>query len=555
MKATATPFRTLSKFLTLLAMSGALLSLSACTPASRDTVVTLPSGEKLRLKSDETLRINLTSEPPTVDWHKATDTTSGLVDTNIMEGLVEYDLKDPELGLKPALATHWEASDLARKWKFTIRGGVKWSDGVPFTAQHVIDGWKRLLSKETASEYSYFLFPIKNAHAFNEGKVPWSEVGVRLTTPNEVSVELEKPMGYFPSLLTHQSTFPVRLDVTSKYGDAWTSPENIVTLGAYRLKAWMHDKMIVFERNDQYYGEKAKIKNIVAYMIQEQSTAINLFEAGRLDSVHSLPSTELRVLSKRKEFAQFPVLSLYYYGTNVKKPPMDDVRVRRAVAMAIDRKELVKMLGGGETPLTSWIPKGMFGYEPDIGLKFDPAKARELIKAVMKDKGYTDLSQFPRLEIKFNTNEDHQRIGENIQAQLKRNLGIGVELKNEEWKVFLKTLKTDPPQLFRFGWLADYPDPDNFMQVLTSYSENNNTRWKNKNYDDLVLKAAGLIDKEERRKMYAQAEAILVEEDVPAIPLYSSVSHLLVSERVENYPMSSMSQYIYKAVRLRSATP
>lgn len=205
------------------------------------------------------------------------------------------------------------------------------------------------------------------------------------------------------------------------------------------------------------------------------------------------------------------------------------------------------MLAGGQLPLTSWIPAGMFGYEAERGLSFDPVKAKQELKLA----GYTDPAKVPKFEIRFNTSEDHQRIAENIQAQLKKNLGINVELKNEEWKVFLNTLKTDPPTLYRFGWQADYPDPDNFMAILLSFSDNNHTNWKSAKYDELVLKGAGTINRDERKKIYSEAQKIIVEDEVPVIPLCTSVNHLLVSTRVENYPINAMEDFSFKGVKLK----
>jgi oligopeptide transport system substrate-binding protein len=520
---------------------------SGCTRRGKDLDVELADGTKAKLEHKDTLRINVSTEPPTLDWHKATDTTSSWITGNTMEGLVEYDLNDKELGLIPALATKWEPSENARKWKFTLREGVKWSDGQPFLAQHVLDGWKRLMARETASEYAYFLFALKNGKAFNEGKVPFEQVGAKITAPNVIEVELEKPMGYFPYLLTHSSTFPVRLDVVQKHGDRWTEAGNIVTLGPYTLKAWQHDKQILLQANDNYFGEKPFIKNIVAYMIQEQATAINLFDSGKLDSVHSLPSVELRKLRQRKEFRETSTLTLQYYGFNVSKAPFNNPLVRKAISMGIDRQQVVQMLAGGQLPMTSWIPSGMFGYEAERGLSFNPEKAKEL----MKQAGYGEGKPFPKIEFRFNTNEDHQRVAENIQAQLKKNLGIDMEIKNEEWKVFLNTLKTDPPQMFRMGWQADYPDPDNFMNLMTSYSEQNRTRWKNAQYDSLVEKAAGLTDKNERKAIYSQAQKLMVEDEVPAYPLYSGVNHLLISPRVEGYPVNVLNRFLYKRAKLK----
>ncbi|HVK62080.1 MAG TPA: peptide ABC transporter substrate-binding protein [Bdellovibrionales bacterium] len=520
----------------------------ACTKKGQNIEVDLAGGEKLSLALNETLRINITSEPPSLDWHKASDTTSSWITENTMEGLTAFDLNDKELGLIPALALKWEPSEGNKKWKFTLRQGVVWSDGQPFTSQNVVDGWKRLLSRETAAMYAYFLFPIKGAQAFNEGKGTWETVGIKNPTPDTVEVELEKPMAFFPTLLTHHSTYPIRKDVVDKHGDRWTEAANIVTIGAFNMKSWQHDKMIVLERNEKYYeAEKPSIKYIAAYMIQEQATAINLFDSGKLDSVHKLPSVELRKQRERKEFRQAGSLLMYYYGFNTKAKPVDNPLVRKALAQAIDRQEIVNMLAGGQMPLTSWVPPGMFGHEPSRGMAFNIEKAKEALKAA----GYADPAKLPKITIYFNTNEDHGRVAENVQAQLKRNLGINVELKNEEWKVYINTLNNNTPQMWRMGWMADYPDPDNFLNLMTSYSDNNHTHWGSKRFDEIIVTAASEGDKEKRRKLYDEAQKIMLEDDTIAVPLYSGVNLMLIGTRVENYPVNVLEKYTYKRTKLK----
>lgn len=517
-----------------------LMSLTACTKRSGTS--------EYNLDRSETLRVNIMQEPPTLDWNRSTDTTSAHIQDNIMEGLVEYDLTDPELRLRPALATEWSSNEDGSRWVFTLREGVQWTDGVEFVGQHVLDGWERLLNPLTASEYAYFLYTIKNARAYNEGKLKdFKQVGASIDSEGRLVVELEQPKSYFPNLLTHHSTFPIRKDVVEKHGDRWIHPENIVTLGAYLLKVWDHDKAIVLERNDNYYGTPAKIKNILAYMINDMSTALNLFESGRLDMQATLPSRELMHLRKRKEYRETGILGIYYYGFNTSRPPLDNPKVRKAISHAVDRKEITTLLAGGQIPLTSWIPAGMFGYEADRGVQFDADRAKKLLD----EAGYKDRSTFPRLTLSFNTNEDHQRVAENVQAQLRRNLGIDIELANEEWKVYLSTLKTEPAHIFRLGWLADYPDPDNFMNLMTSYSDNNHTRWGNEKYDKLINQAVSITDRQERRKIYSQAQQILTEEEVPVMPIYSMVNQLLIADRVQNFPVNPMSRFIYKGVSLK----
>lgn len=277
------------------------------------------SGLEYGLDVKDTLRVNLESEPPTLDWSKSTDTTSSLVLMQLMEGLVDYNLADRDLGTIPALATEWKPTNKGATWTFTMRKGVKWTDGVEFNAQQVVDGWERLLNPATASEYAYFLFAVKNAKDYNSGKTKdFSQVGIKANDKGELIVELNKPMAYFPLLLTHHATFPIRKDVIEKFGDKWTNPENIVTLGPYKLKHWDHDKAIVLERNDGYYGEKAKVKNVIGYMINEYSTALNLLEGGKLDFQRSLPYKELPKYRQFSGYRQLPLIGTYYYGLNTK---------------------------------------------------------------------------------------------------------------------------------------------------------------------------------------------------------------------------------------------
>jgi oligopeptide transport system substrate-binding protein len=538
----------LMKILSVLLLLCLSMSFLACTKKVAGVDVEIPGQGKVTLSPAETLRVNLVSEPPSLDWHKSTDTISSQIVDNIMEGLVEYDIYDPKFPLVPALATKWESSAKATKWVFTLRENVKWTDGTPFTAAQVVDAWKRLLQPETAAEYAYFLFAVKNAQAFNQGKIKdFHEVGIKATSPTRIEIELNKSMSYFPYLLAHHSTYPIRIDVIEKYGNAWTDPSHIQTLGSFSLKAWNHDKNVVMERSESYWGPKPKIKYVVAYMIAEAGTEIDLFNSGKLDALDQVPSGEIQTLKLRREFHAKPSLLTYYYGMNTAKPPLNNALVRQAISYAIDRKQITQLLAGGQIPLTSWIPNGVTGYDDKIGIHFDPAKAKDLLKKA----GYSEAKPLPKIEIAFNTNDDHKRIAENIQAQLKGNLGINVELKNEEWKTFLSHLKTDAPQIFRFGWLGDYPDADNFMNLMTSYSDNNHTNWKNKAYDELIEKAAGQEDPIKRKAIYDQAQRILVEQEVPVIPIYVGVTQYMVADRVQNYPMSPLVRKLYKGCSLK----
>ncbi|MGI9549166.1 MAG: peptide ABC transporter substrate-binding protein [Bdellovibrionales bacterium] len=495
----------------------------------------------------KTLRYPLGAEPPTLDWNKSTDTTSSLVIQNIMEGLIEYDFSEDVVKIQGALAHTWTSSSNYKTWTFFIRDQAVWSDGVVLKAEHFIGGWERLLNPKTGAEYAYFLFPIKNARAYHEGRIKdFQEVGIQKGPKGELIVSLEKSLSYFPQLLTHPSTYPIRNDIIKTKKSLWTHPKNLVTVGPYQLTRWDHDRALILKKNSRYHGKKPQIEQVILYIIPEETTLLNLFTSGRLDVATPLPSRELSLLKKRKGYQSYPLLSLYYYGFNLESPALKDVAVRKAIAHSIDRKEIVQLLKGGQAPLKSWIPQGLFAHNPDVGLDFNPLKAQK----ILKESSYFRSSKPRSLQIYYNTTGDHKMVAENLQSQLKRHLNLEVELNTQEWKTYLQRLKTKKVEIFRLGWLADYPDPDNFMSLMTSFSDNNHTHWKNKKFDQLVLQARVSPNGLKRQALYDRAQKILLEEDVVVLPLFQAVKHVLVSSRVKKYPSNRMSEVKFKEMEI-----
>ena len=494
----------------------------------------------------ETFRYPIISEPPTLDWNKSTDTTSSLIIQNIMEGLTEYDFSKEHVQLKPALAESWTSSKDKKTWTFRLKKNVLWTDGKELKAQDFVSAWERLLNPKTGSEYAYFLFSIKKAQEYNQAVIKdFKKVGVRVGQQGELIVELNKAVFYFPYLLTHPSTFPIRKDIINQYKSRWTEPQNIVSLGPYKLSRWDHDKALILKRNDQYYSKKPSVKKIILYIIPDETTIMNLYSGGLLDVAQPLLSRDLPFLKKRKDQYINSSLSLYYYGFNVTAEPLKNPKMRQAISHAINRQEIVKLLNKGKV-LKSWIPEGLLGYNPSIGLDYDPQKAKNLIKQM----GYGSEKQLPKIQIFYNSTADHKMVAENIQSQLKKNIALNVELNSQEWKTYLHRLKTKEVELFRLGWLADYPDPDNFMNLMTSFSDNNHTDWKNKKYDELVLKAMAEEQASERKKLYDQAQKILLEEETAVFPIFTQVSHLLISPRIKNYPLNVMSYILFKNIEI-----
>jgi len=486
------------------------------------------------------LRINLETEPPTLDWNLATDGVSIVAIEQLMRGLTRL---GPDLAPEPDLAEHWDVSPDGRTYTFHLRQGVNWSDGVPLVAQHFVDSWQRLLAPATAAEYAYFLFGVRGARAYNAGKLgDFGAVGVHAPDDRTLVVELDAPLVYFPALVNFMVTFPLRRDLVERFGDRWTEPGNLVTLGPFVLAEWRHEYRLVLTANEHYWAGRPPLDRITAYMVQEGSTALVLFEQGLLDLVR-IPPLEIRRYAERPEYLRRPLLRGYYYGFNVRKPPFDDVRVRRAFALAIDRAQFPGLLRGGEVPAASWIPAGMPFANAELGLPFDPERAR----ALLREAG-VDPAQLAPVKIVYNSDQTNKLVAEKVQAFWRDGLGVRVEVENREWKVYLRELSTDPPAVFRLGWGADFPDPDNFLNLFTSYSENNHTGWANPDYDALVERAAREPDTAERQRLYDRAQRILCEEDVPMVPLFDTSANFAVSPRVHGFVPSAMDLFFFEKV-------
>ncbi len=484
------------------------------------------------------------SEPPTLDWNLATDNVSISVLHNVMEGLAGYDKK---LQPKAALAEKWTVSKDGKTYTYTIRKGVKWSDGVELSAQHFWDSWERALNPKTASEYAYFLFDVAGAQEYNEGKLKdSSKLGFRVVNPTTFEVKLNKRASYFPTIPTFTVTYPIRKDLIEKHGKKWTEAGNLVTVGPFTLKEWKHDSRLTMEANPSYYGGRPKLDVINAYIVNEDTTAINMFESGKLHYVSRLPPVEIERLKASPAYRNGPFLRGYYYGFNINKKPFDDVRVRRAFAHAIDRSQITTLLKGGQIPTTSWVPKGMPGYEPKVGLDYDVSKAQKLLA----EAGYPGGKGFPQITFMFDTRDDHKMIAERLQAMWKKNLGVDLKAQNEDWKVYLNRLKSDVPPMFRLGWGADYPDPDNFLNLFTSTSGNNHTQWKSKEYDGLIEKAASESSMPKRLALYKKAQEMLTEKDAVIIPLFIDSLNVLVSPSVKNLELNAMDLLHLKEVQM-----
>ena len=495
-------------------------------------------------ESAQIFRYSIVSDPPTLDWTRATDNVSIDIIENIMTGLVQYDEK---LQPMPAIASTWDVLNGGKRYVFHLRKDVKWTDGQPVHAQDFEYSWKRLLNPETAAEYAYFIFDVVGAEDYNTGKTKdASGVGVRALDDFTLEVKLRAPASYFLHIPAFMVTYPLRKDVIEKYKDNWTKPENIVTCGPFKLKELKHKDKIVLVANPSYFEGAPSLQEVHALIVKNDNTAVDLYETGKLDILRRLPALTIEKYKNHPSHVSLPFLRGYYYGFNVTKPPFTDVRVRKAFAMAIDKSVFPELLKGGQIPVSSWVPPGMAGYEPDVGLKYNPEKA----KILLAEAGYPGGRGLSDVSAYFDSRDDNKIIAEKLQQLWKQNLNVDVKLENQEWKVHLRQIHIDPPQMFRLGWGADFPDPDNFLRLFTSNSGNNNTRWGSSEFDQLVLGAAAEPDLAKRLKLYQRAQKILLEEGVAIVPLFVDSLNYLVKPHVKGLWMNSMERFVLKKISL-----
>jgi oligopeptide transport system substrate-binding protein len=491
-------------------------------------------------------RVNLGTEPPSLDWSLATDHVSFNVIANLMVGLTEF---DKELKPAPVIAKSWEVLERGKKIVFHLRDDVQWTDGQKVRAQDFEYSWKRLLDPKTASQYAYILFDIANAQEYAEGKLKdSSKVGVQATDDHTLAVTLKHPAAYFLAITTFEVTYPQRRDVIEKFESRWTEPGNMVTNGPFKLAVWKHENEIQLQSNPAFFRGKPAIDKVTMFMINEKTTAVAMYEQGNLDFMdesHSIPPLDKPRLAKLPGFKAVPQLRGEYYQFAVDRKPFDNPKLRRAFAMAIDREVLPKILQGGPMPATSWIPPGMLAHNPEIGIKFNPEEARKLIK----EAGYPDGKGLPTIVLGYNTDEEKKLVAEAIQSMWQKHLNVIVKLENQEWKVFLSKLRSDPFPVFRSGWGADYPDPDNFMKLFTSNSGNNHGRWKTPRYDQLLDLAAIESEPQKRAKLYDEAQKLLTETDAAIVPLYWKTEATLLNPKFTGLEYNSMARMDLRHVR------
>ncbi len=511
-----------------------------------------------------TLNFNWGTEPPTADPSLATDGTSVNIVGNIFVGLTRF---DPVSGdVIPYLATDWESGEDAdgnQTWTFNLRDDIAWVNYNPVSgettqaldgegnprfvnAHDVVYGAKRTIDPLTASDYSYVLFSIKNAQAVNGGseEVTLDDVGITALDDWTVQFTLENPAGFFPAIAGMWVANPLPQWTIEEHEGRWTEAGLIVSNGPYMMESWIHGTELNLIKNPLWIeADSVQIERIAGLMITEASTSFALYENNELDTV-GVPLPEIDrvkadpVLSA--DFYSAPAPCTYYYGFTNTKYPFTDQRVRQAFSQAIDRQSLIdNVLKGGQIPATSFAPPGIFGApEPGtIGFGYDPEAAAAALQSFLDDEGLS-LEDFNALSITLmhNTSEGHARIAAAIQQMWADVLGAEVQVENQEWAVYLDTIRnTTPveqaPHVYRAGWCADYPDENNWVHEVFNTDAGANSLRRNcvdancnetqpGEFDEITVQAGQAQDPAERVELYAEAERILAEVETAYAPIY-----------------------------------
>jgi len=471
------------------------------------------------------------AEPEHLDPAVMAGQPDGRIARLVFEGLVSSDPKT--LAAAPGQAYRWEVSDDHKTYAFHLRPGLQWADGHPLTAEDFVCSWRRVLSPATGSRYANFLYPIRNAEAFNKGELADStQLGLAAPDDSTFVVTLENPTAYFLELAAFYTTLPTPRHVIEKLGSNWESAHNLVGNGPFRIVEWRQKDRFVLVPNERYWDRaNVRLTKIVVLPIEENSTSTNLYKAGVIDWNPSgyIPKQVIPFVQKYKDFSGGPYHGIYFYSMVVTRKPFDNVWVRRALNYGVDREAIAKYVLKGTVPAWGNItPTGYPGYHAPPAIPFDPTKARECLAKA----GYPGGKGFPKIEILFNTSEDNRRIAEAIQAMWKRELNIPVTLSNQEWASYLSATTAKQYDVARRSWIGDYLDPNTFLNIWRGGDGNNRTGWDDARYDALLDRAADELDAGRRMKLLAEAEARLLDQ-CPVIPIYHYSTNELVKPYVQ----------------------
>ena len=524
----------------------AILLLAGC--ARRET----PADAAIR---SHTLLIGNQSEPADLDPQIVTAYTDQNITLALFEGLTAID--EATSKPVPATAASWDVSADGLVYTFHLRPDARWSNGDPVVAGDFVYAFHRILSPALGSEYSYMLWAIKNAETFNTGKLAdFSAVGVAAPDDRTLRVTLARPTPYLLSLAAHPTWFPLHRATIEQFGHmdqrstAWTRPGNLVGNGAFTLTEWTPQVRVVATKNPYYWdAPHNQLERVVFLPTENPDVEERNFRAGQTLITFALPLSKLATY-RREHPAQLrvdPFLQTYFFRFNVTKPPLDNPRVRRALALAIDRDAIARsVLEGARPPAPSFTPPDCAGYTAKARVGFDPDAARRLLA----DAGFPGGRGLPVFELQVRNDELQPRVAEAIQAMWSRELGVHVSIAPFEQKTWLQNQQTLTYTIALGGWAGDFADPATFLELFVSGGGNNWTGWADPDYDRLIDAAAQTLDPDARYDAFQQAEARLLER-APITPLYFGARTYLIRPEVKHWPSALLGFHRYQFVQVQ----
>ena len=547
----------------------------ACTVSSESPYfgsVDPPEGQQLRYVSG--------SEPESLDPPQSSGQPEARIHLALFDALTEFHPQTSQAF--PSMAERWEALRDNTEYVFHLRDSLRWSNGRSITANDFVYSLRRALSPALASRSAYMAYDIEYAQAFNEGGVfarakatgqfipdPASpshrlvlpgdaaardrmlvapelaaargqefvpvraeDIGVAAVNDRTLRITLMRPIPFLAGLLAHQFFRPVPRDAIERYGDAWTRPGNIVTSGAFTLQTWRSYDRLVVVRNPYFWdAANVKLDRITFYPLEDQTTMMNLYKAGEVDAVlnHTPPAAWVDTLRGKKDYVDKPEVAIEFLTFNTKRPPMNDVRVRKAFNAAVDKAALAQFKRTAK-PLTAFTPEGIFpGYPQPKGDSFDPARGKALLveAGYGNSRGEFDASKFPiaDVDLSYNTGENNKIIMEFVQAQWKQNLGLTVPIKNMEWRTYMDVKsKLQYKGMGRMGWIGDYMDPFTFLALFSTAAGDNGTGWFDRKYVAMLDAANREANPQRRYELLAAAEKVILDVQ-PIIPLLTQATN------------------------------
>jgi oligopeptide transport system substrate-binding protein len=479
------------------------------------------------------------ADPETLDPHKSSTVAEAHILRDLYEGLLTYDNRGAMI---PGAATHWTISDDGLTYDFALRETGRWSNGDPVLAGDFVFALRRILSPATAAKYAEVLFPLRNARAVNQGALPAEALGVAAPELRRLVLTLEQPTPYFLELLTHQTALPVHPASVARFGDAFARPGNSVTNGPYRLRDVVPNDRITLVRNPHFHAARDVTIPQVAFLpTPDLSSAVRRYAAGEIDSLADLPGDQIASLKARfpDQVVLGPSLGLYALALNTRKAPFDDVRVRRALSLVIDREFLAQKLWG-ETmdPAYSLCPPGLDNYRtpPELpGRDALPIDREDEARALLAAAGFGEGRRPLRLEYRFNASDNNRNTALAI-ADMWRGIGVETRFVYTDAKTHFAYLRDGGDfDVARMSWIADYSDPQNFLFLLETGNDGLNPgRFSDPAYDALMRQAAAERDLARRADLLFAAERIIVT-DLPWIPVMHTRSKALIAPRLTGY--------------------